>query len=263
MKPTRHVIADLETMDTLPSAVILTAGLIAVEITDTGLTVLSRWYRRLQWDTGHRQPGRTVSQSTVDWWLEQSDEAFIQAFEDDGHRLPIWLAMQSLSAWLKLHPYPIRGNGSDFDNAILQHAFQQHGLRWPYWQNRCLRSLKGDVNQLNPDLKLPEWPEHLTKHVAIDDAEYEAHVLAVLLREMARPPAMVREVALAKLRTTLARRDVLMAIHPLRAFQQIFCSTPSQRHESWVEHMFGPQNAKRTSSALRLATLGRAYDEYL
>ncbi|BAK75421.1 putative exonuclease, phage related [Pseudogulbenkiania sp. NH8B] len=251
MKPTRHIIADLETMDTLPSAVILTAGLIAVEITDTGLTVLSRWYRRLQWDTGHRQPGRTVSQDTVDWWLNQSDEAFIQAFEDDGHRLPIWLAMQSLSAWLKLHPYPIRGNGSDFDNAILQHAFQQHGLRWPYWQNRCLRSLKGDVTQLNPDLKLPEWPEHLTKHVAIDDAEYEAHVLAVLLREMERPGAERR----ARVTAAVKGMEIGMAAM-LSAVHQMFRSRPAA--PPWLSHQLNAiREAKNRSDALRLATLGR------
>lgn len=181
----RHIIADLETLDTQPSAVILTAGLIAVDVTDTGLTVLSRWYRHIEWEDSSAQTDRTFSLDTFNWWRQQSDQAIHEAFTA-GPRLPLWLAMQSLSAWLQLNPYPIRGNGSDFDNAILQHAFEQHGLRWPYWQNRCLRSLKGDVTQLYPGLQLPEWPDHLTKHIAIDDAEHEAHVLAALLHGLKR-----------------------------------------------------------------------------
>lgn len=189
MKPTRHIVADLETLDTQPSAVILTAGLIAVEISDGGVTVLSRWYRHLEFFFQQDQPGRTQSASTWEWWGKQSDLAIWQAFEQRP-RLSLWLAMHSLAAWLELHPYPIWGNGSDFDNATLQDAFKQCGLRWPYWRNRCLRSTKGLVQQLAPDVKLPEFPEHLTPHVAIDDAEHEAHLLAALLRALAEPAAI-------------------------------------------------------------------------
>ncbi|MCP1290907.1 3'-5' exoribonuclease [Chromobacterium sp. S0633] len=181
---TRQIIIDNETLDIAPSAVLLTIGAVAVEIENGKATPLARWYRRLQWDTGHRQPGRTVSQSTVDWWLEQSDEAFSEAFEDDGQRLPIWLAMHSLQTWLQLNPYPIWGNGSDFDNAQLQHAFTQHGLRWPFWRNRCLRSQRGLVLDLYPETKLPEFPADKIKHHALHDAEHEADVLAALLRTL-------------------------------------------------------------------------------
>ncbi|OQS39733.1 hypothetical protein B0T40_03085 [Chromobacterium haemolyticum] len=184
---TRQIIIDNETLDTAPSAVLLTIGAVAVEIEDGKATVLSKWYRRLQWDTCNRQSGRTVSQSTVDWWLEQSDEAFSEAFEDDGQRLPIWLAMHSLQAWLQLNPYPIWGNGSDFDNAQLQHAFTQHGLRWPFWRNRCLRSQRGLVLDLYPDTKLPDFPADKIKHHALHDAEHEAEALAVLLHTLTLP----------------------------------------------------------------------------
>lgn len=184
---TRQIIIDNETLDLEPSAILLTTAAVAVEIEDGKVTPLASWYRRLQWDTGYRQPGRSVSQATVDWWLEQSDAAFEEAFDDDGHRLPLWLAMHSLSAWLTLNPYPIWGNGSDFDNVQLQHAFKQQGLDWPFRRNRCLRGLCGLVLDLYPDTQLPAFPGDKIKHHALHDAEHEAHILAALLRALEQP----------------------------------------------------------------------------
>ncbi|PXX49403.1 3'-5' exonuclease [Aquitalea magnusonii] len=183
MKPTRHIIVDLETLDTQPSAVILTAGLVAVEITETECITLGSWYRPLLWDhPRHNQAGRSTSQDTADWWVKQSDAALSEAFCNDYDAIPISLALNSLNAWLQLNPYPIWGNGSDFDNAVLQHAFKQHGLRWPYWRNCCLRSTKNLANQLGLHVEMPEWPEGKIKHHALHDAEYEARILAALLR---------------------------------------------------------------------------------
>lgn len=185
---TRQIIIDNETLDIAPSAVLLTVGAVAVEVVDGKATVLSRWYRRINWHLPDiAQPQRTISQRTADWWLDQSEAAFNEAVADNTARIPLWLAVESLSAWLRLNPYPIWGNGSDFDNAQLQHAFTQHGLRWPYWRNRCLRSLRGLVLDLHPDAKLPEFPADKIKHHALHDAEHEAEALAVLLRTLTLP----------------------------------------------------------------------------
>lgn len=189
MEPTRHIIIDNETLDVLPSAVLLTIGAVAVEISDNGLIVLGRWYRRIEWWPAITQPARTASQATLDWWNAQALPPFSEAFDLDADRLSLSLAMHSLQAWLQINPYPIWGNGSDFDNAQLQHAFTQHGLRWPYWRNRCLRSLRGTVLQLYPNTQLPDFPADKIKHHALHDAEHEAEVLAVLLKTLAAPHA--------------------------------------------------------------------------
>lgn len=189
MEPTRHIIIDNETLDVLPSAVLLTIGAVAVEISDSGVTVLGRWYRRIAWKG--RQQERTKTAATQQWWKTHpsiSLQALWEAF-GSGHRIPLHLAMHSLHAFLQLNPYPIWGNGSDFDNAQLQHAFTQHGLRWPYWRNRCLRSLRGTVLQLYPNTQLPDFPADRIKHHALHDAEHEAEVLAVLLQTLAAPHA--------------------------------------------------------------------------
>lgn len=178
---TRHVIVDNETTATGPDAVLLSIGAVAVEIEQGRAIVLGRWYRRLvHFPAEVQQPGRVVTKDTLRWWFNQDAAAFQEAFMAPG-RIALPLAMYSLSRWLELNPYPIWGNGSDFDNAQLQHAFNQLGLRWPYHRNRCLRSLKGLVLDMYPDTQLPEFPASKIKHHALHDAEHEADVLATLI----------------------------------------------------------------------------------
>jgi len=241
---TRQIIIDNETFDITPSAVLLTIGAVAVEIEDGQAIVLASWYRRLQWDTGHRQLDRTVNQSTVDWWLDQSDAAFEEAVDDDGQRLPLWLAMHSLQAWLALNPYPIWGNGSDFDNAQLQHAFTQLGLRWPYWRNRCLRSLRGLVLDLYPDTQLPEFPSDKIKHHALHDAEHEADVLAALLRKMTSPKITMTDPFLGDPFFEIA--DVILSRTARRPQKMMIISTPNNRTSSLFELQFAaPQESEK------------------
>lgn len=181
MQKTRHVIIDNETLGLTPSAVLVTIAAVAVEIENGHATILGSWYRRLQWARDYSEAVRSVEHEVIDWWLEQSDAAFDEAFERDCGRIPTWLAMHSLQAWLALNPYPIWGNGADFDNAQLQHAFTQLGMRWPFRLNRCLRSLRGLVLDLHPGTKLPKFPADKIKHHALHDAEHEADVLATLI----------------------------------------------------------------------------------
>lgn len=181
---TRHIIIDNETKALTPDAALLSIAAVAVEIDDKRATILGRWFRRINLD----QSGRTTTQDVMDWWQceKVTDAARNEAFSD-LNRTPLHLAMHSLHAWLQLNPYPIWGNGADFDNAQLQHAFTQHEILWPYWRNRCLRSLRGTVLQLYPNTHLPDFPADKIKHHALHDAEHEADVLAVLLQTLAAP----------------------------------------------------------------------------
>lgn len=176
MTPTRHHILDLETLDLQPSAIILTIGIATVEISDGGLDILGRHYWRAQ---PFDQPGRTISEETLEWWRKQPSPAINEALNTSDHyREPLPQILSAVAATLELYPHPIWGNGSDFDNAIMQHAFQQIGLKWPYYRNRCLRTARQMAKSLVADFVTPERPAHLTPHIALDDAEYEALQLA-------------------------------------------------------------------------------------
>lgn len=170
-----QITIDLETLDTQHSAVILTAA--AVEIDPQTGDILREFYVRIDFD----QPGRTTSDATKAWWDQQSVEAYAEAFRPH-ERTPIASAMNQIESWLRESEASIWGNGSDFDNSILNHAFAQYCLQWPYRRNRCLRTLRAIGQDLHPDLRLPEFQG--LKHHALHDARNEANQLTLLLRTL-------------------------------------------------------------------------------
>lgn len=167
-----EIVHDIETKSMqAPAAVILTIGAVLVDTDDGRIT--DSFYRRLSSVT---QPYRESDRETMNWWENQSFAARAEAFGRERHPAPDILI--EYNEWLQRVPTAgIWGNGAAFDNAILQHAFAQVGIKWPYWRDRCLRNLRGMVG----GDKLP-WPDGLTKHIAIDDAIYEAAELTELLR---------------------------------------------------------------------------------
>ncbi|MBN3004486.1 3'-5' exoribonuclease [Chromobacterium alkanivorans] len=175
----RYIITDLETMALTPDAIILSVGAVVADIEHGKAHIRARWYRRVEYL--EQLPTRHADRSTWKWWQEQNDAARHEAFSYKLDRLPLWLALQSLDAWLRLNPYPIWGNGAPFDNTILSHAYLQHGMHWPFWRDCCLRNLKNMAPLWGGSTRYPARPEHLRKHIAIDDAEYEAGHLAELL----------------------------------------------------------------------------------
>lgn len=177
MKP--QIVIDLETLDVQPSAAILTVAAVEIDPTQTGEDLFRRsFFARVELP----QPGRTLDQQTAEWWKAQSAEAYADAFTQEG-REDLGCVVIELNHWLAESDAPIWGNGSDFDNAILRHAFGQHGLAWPYRRNRCLRSLRGVLQDL--ELSPSPTPEFEgVKHRAMDDARHEARELAALLHAL-------------------------------------------------------------------------------
>lgn len=168
-----HVMVDLETLGTRPGCRILSIGAVvmlkSIEIPTTSI----EFYRELD---PNDQPGLTVDPATWAWWQEQDPAARDRLFATGGKPglLPglkefgLWLS--SVSASYKDQPQVcIWGNGADFDNAILQVAFAAAGLPqpWPFWNNRCYRTLKN----LRPDLPAVRQGVH---HNALDDARTQA-----------------------------------------------------------------------------------------
>lgn len=172
-----QIVVDLETLDTAPSAHILTVALVLVDV-DAPIDSPDFCRKLFTAEVYRKQPGRTVSLDTQDWWAKQSQAARDIAFDHVAPEI-ISDVMRHLADWLQDNPYPIWGNGSDFDNAILQHAFNAEGLQWPYYRNRCLRTLRGVAKDLG--YTLPPLPFEGTKHVASDDALHEAKELKLLM----------------------------------------------------------------------------------
>jgi DNA polymerase III epsilon subunit-like protein len=162
-----HIMVDIETLDVTPSAVILSIG--AVTMPQDGAEQ-ENYYVECNED----QPGRTVSQDTIDWWKKQSSEIYPKGTVYLRHCLLnfrnfIFAQRSDPVIWCK---------GTDFDVAILSHAFKQYDIPipWKYNAIRDMRTLKkvsvyGFLGQ-NP-----------VAHNALEDARHQAKELQAIFQQ--------------------------------------------------------------------------------
>lgn len=179
-----HVMVDLETMSTRADAAIVAIG--AVMFTEE--TIKDKFYAVVDLNDNILR-GRHVEGGTVLWWLKQSNEARKELYMAN-QPLKLRDALDAFSNWYEVasiqSPYqiaPIWGNGADFDNAILQHAYktafdEPRGTPWPYHANRCYRTVK----RMFPHVVAKDLAGSVA-HRADHDAEYQAQHLQEIARE--------------------------------------------------------------------------------
>lgn len=89
--------------------------------------------------------------------------------------LPVAVALQALSAWMKSLPgVPyVWGNGANFDISILEQAYLDAGMRtpWGYRNVRCFRTVMSEFG-IETD-----WVKPVVAHDALADAEAQARTL--------------------------------------------------------------------------------------
>jgi len=161
------VMIDLETLDTKPSAAILTIGAIKFDPFGDDLHNKSceKLYIKVDLDSCDKL-GLTTSQSTIDWWSQQSKEAQDEAFSTEG-RIPIHEAMTKLYKFC-WGAQRVWSHGAAFDIVICENVFAklEKMVPWNFWQVRCTRTLF-DIG-INP-----ERPPVLAHH-ALEDAWNQA-----------------------------------------------------------------------------------------
>lgn len=159
-----HVMVDIETMDTERTAVILSIGACTIEP-----WYPTEFYGECNPDT---QFERTKSQSTMDWWNKQ-------AIPIPGGPIHLATILTEFSYWLSsLRAEPIVWcKGTDFDAAILTHAFNQYHMSvpWKYSAVRDFRTLK----KLFPYYSYPTNPN---AHNALADAKHQAEELKAIFK---------------------------------------------------------------------------------
>jgi hypothetical protein len=161
------VMIDLETLDVTPTATILTLG--AVKFDPFGDEVnnpnCEKLYIKIDVDSCDRHGG-TVSQSTLDWWANQSAEAQEAAFDPNG-RVSVEDAMAQLYKFC-WGAKRVWSHGATFDIPICEFYFRKVGkaIPWQFWEARCTRTLF-DIG-INPN-RPP-----VLKHHALEDAWNQA-----------------------------------------------------------------------------------------
>lgn len=161
------IMIDLETLDVLPTASILTIG--AVRFDPFGDDVrepdCDKFYVKVDLDSCDRY-GCTVSQDTVDWWSKQSKEAQDEAFSAEG-RIPIESAIEQLYKFC-WGGKRVWSHGAGFDVIILENLFRKVGkaIPWSFWEVRDTRTLF--------DLGIDPQRPPVLKHHALEDAWNQA-----------------------------------------------------------------------------------------
>lgn len=88
--------------------------------------------------------GMTQSEDTLAWWAKQSEPAR-RIFAPETPKLSILQALTQFAKWFQaVGGKEMWGNGADFDNAILAHAYRLLKMKqpWGYSASRCFRTVK-------------------------------------------------------------------------------------------------------------------------
>lgn len=184
------IVIDTETLGRGERAVIGTIGAVARNVMSK--KDLGQFYTRINLEL--EQPGREIHEDVTEWWdgmASSNPAAWREMFDPDLPRGDLPTALASLAdfiAMVKAHCKPgsyvqVMGNGPEFDNAIMAHAYESHGmpLPWPFRANQSLRT--------------PVWMGRLllgidpkydgvfsgTQHHALHDAQHEAEVLQTII----------------------------------------------------------------------------------
>lgn len=170
-----HIMLDLETLDTTPTAVVLSIGAVAFD--PSTKTLGDKFYVEMTEDGAEQQKrGRTVSAETVRWWMQQdvlAKRVFAIPQAEGVERVNTYEALHRFNLFVAANgdrTAEIWGNGADFDNIILGSLYDSFGMKkpWSYSRNRCYRTIKN----------LGVGPKNFTRtgvfHNALDDAITQA-----------------------------------------------------------------------------------------
>jgi hypothetical protein len=165
---------DIETLDTAPSAVILSVGICAFDMEG----IHDKKYFLLD-ATEQQKQGRTISFDTIEWWLQQSKSVIDAAFHIDADK------KTTVPTFLKEFGYfcgknrvqKVWAQGTDFDLSMLSDLHRTNEVELPYsfWSARDSRTLRDGNKSIEPKRE----GDH---HNAMDDAVYQAECVIVVLK---------------------------------------------------------------------------------
>lgn len=161
------IMVDLETLDVLPTATVLTLGAIRFDPFGDEINSPScqKFYVKIDVDSCDKL-GCTVSQATLDWWAQQSKEAQEEAFSADN-RISI---NEALDKFYKFcwGAKRVWSHGAGFDVIILENLYRKinKSIPWQFWEVRDTRTLF--------DLGIDPQRPPVLKHHALEDAWNQA-----------------------------------------------------------------------------------------
>jgi|TARA_E500000318_G_C3558552_1_gene212254 hypothetical protein len=171
-----HGTIDLETLDTKPSATVLSLGAVKFNPTNNK-EPYDELYLKISIDDQDRL-SRSVSDSTIEWWSLQKEEIKEEAF-DQTNAITVDEALKQICKW-SVGIDTFWGQGYGFDYTIMEDMFRQGGLPipWNFWQIRDSRTLFGCCNQD------PRKAIQNDLHNALADAYYQSKAIQIAYKEL-------------------------------------------------------------------------------
>ena len=172
-----HIMLDLETLGSNPRAPIASIGAVLFD-PEEGI-VEETFYRVIDIKSYDEYKDYfALDYSTVSWWMAQSSDAIRSTFVD-GEKIPLGTALDDFASFVPSRLSTLMwGNGADFDNVILAHAYDMLSINkpWSFRNNRCFRTVKNMVGTLVPFVR------EGTHHNSLDDATSQAKFLMEALK---------------------------------------------------------------------------------
>jgi hypothetical protein len=163
------VMFDLETLGTTADCVVLTLGAVRF---DPRSNHIDKDSLLLKFNVDEQTArGRTISESTMEWWSKQKKEIVEDAFSDQN-RVSVEHALEQFRKFVWNNDR-IWSQGS-FDVNIMENMFMQFGypVPWNYWQVRDSRTLFDIV-----DGELDRSKHHNAVADAVSQAQGVQHAL--------------------------------------------------------------------------------------
>lgn len=157
-----HLMIDIETLDTKPTAV----------VTQIAGVWFNPWTQETQeafsftLSAAEQEAlGRTVGAATALWWMGQSEQARRTMTAGQLGTLDYFRALKIVRENVA-GATCIWANGPDFDCVILANML---GGSWPFWKNRCVRTLKGMFPERTKSIEI----DPQLAHDALEDCRHQ------------------------------------------------------------------------------------------
>lgn len=171
----KHVMIDLETLGTSGRSCILAVGAVCFDLDTLAVDETEGFYTAISIDS-NLQAGRSIDESTLVWWMGQSDAARA-VFKQP--KMALTDALTEFDQWMSDNGDDIKvwGNGASFDLGMLADAYRSQGWEapWKFWNERCVRT----YCDLPAAKRVPKI-QPTVAHNALADALAQAqHVVAI------------------------------------------------------------------------------------
>ena len=175
----KHMMLDLETLGVEPGCMILSIGAVGFSPYEKGIRTVDKthdFYTNVNIKS-QQLLGLGFNAGTLEWWMEQSNEAKEMLFKDEKS---IRTACQNLVDFWDDNQYEyVWGHGSIFDVAIIEYIFRKLDIETP-WKFYNIR----DTRTLFDLGKFKIGKREGTHHYAYDDAVHQALGVQLAFRSL-------------------------------------------------------------------------------